>query len=732
VKYASVVVDAVLGNKDYIFDYAVAGEDIFEGSRVLVPFGKQTVEGFVLKIKDGTDFDKAKIKEIIRPLDDFVAIKPEFLTEAEEICAAFRLRLIDVLRLFVPTQMRGNKATDKQVFVIKNPFNDAETKENINALLRSPKQAECLETFIENKTQILSEIKFGAAVINALISKGFLVKEKQKQSRKPNSIKFADKKVNLTDEQKFAIAEILKNENKKPFLLHGITGSGKTEVYMNVIAAALAEGKSAIMLVPEIGLTPQVLGNFKARFGETVAMLHSGLSMGERFDEWNRLYSGEAKVAVGARSAIFAPLENLGAIIIDEEHDGSYTSDSNPRFDTLEVAEIRARYNDCPLVLGSATPSIDSFHKSQTGAFELLTLTKRINNKELPPIEIVDMCAELRAGNGSMFSRALLSKIVKTIKDGNQAMLFLNRRGFTSSVMCKNCGWVARCENCDVSLVYHSADNQLKCHYCGARWTAVRACPNCKSSYLKFGATGTQKVVAELEAALKEQGVSAPILRMDADNTQNKNALIDILSAFGRTKPSVLVGTQMIAKGHDFPAVALVGVLDADVGLHYSDFRAAERTFALITQVAGRAGRGEISGEVILQTYMPKNYVYALSADYNYRKFFEKEINVRETTKYPPFADIVRILVSAERDDIIKNLIKEIMAKIREREKEFIYLGAMKSPLGRIKNKFRYQILMRFAAAKKSEMLDFLQTCIPTSIPKSVQVFFEINPNSLS
>jgi primosomal protein N' (replication factor Y) len=497
------------------------------------------------------------------------------------------------------------------------------------------------------------------------------------------------------------------------------------------------------MLVPEIGLTPQVLANFRARFGGLVAILHSGLTTGERFDEWYRLAAGGAKIAVGARSAVFAPLKNLGVIIIDEEHDGSYASESNPRFYTHEIAKIRCKYNKCPLVLGSATPSIESYQSAVTGEYTLLKLDKRVNNLQMPVVEIADMAAELRSGNGGVFSRSFLDKLLSCMDSRKQAIIFLNRRGFSSSVICKNCGWVAKCENCDVSLVYHKHDSLLKCHYCGGRFTPVTRCPRCSSAYLKYGATGTQKLVEELEKIFPEQDTKrVQIFRMDADSIKNKNNLVDILDKFGSTPRSILVGTQMVAKGHHFPNVSLVGIIDADNSLHFSDYRAAERTFALITQVAGRAGRDCVAaadtdqsasaGHVVLQTYIPTHYVYRLAANYDYVRFFEKEINTRLVTKYPPFTTVVRILVTGERDDQIKALLQKIMIVLRAREKDFVYLGAMKSPVGRIQNKFRYQILARIPWENEREMLDFMNACVKECQPKSVKIFLEINPQSLS
>ena len=668
--YAQVVIDAVIGGGDKVFDYLIPeGENVCVGGRVLVPFGGRNVEGFVLGLCDTTDCPPDKLKTISKVLDEFTAIKPEFLAILDSICDKFKLRKIDVLRLFVPSTVRGRKRK------------------------RVPKNKEIKASAVDTK------------------------------------------QITLTDEQQAVVKEVT-SPNKKGsvqvFVLHGVTGSGKTEVYMHIIESVLARGQTAIMLVPEIGLTPQVLGNFRARFGETVATLHSGLSDGERYDEWFRLHSGEARIALGARSAVFAPVENVGVIIIDEEHDGSYYSESNPRFFTHEIAKLRCKYNatGCRLVLGSATPSTETFYKTTTGEYKLLTLTKRVNNQQMPQINLVDMAEELRRGNGGIFSRALAEKLQSVVANGRQAMIFLNRRGFSSFIMCRNCGWVARCSNCDVSLVWHRDDSQLKCHYCSARFTPVTKCPECGSVHLKHGATGTQKVALELENLFAD----VKVFRMDADNTKTKDALIAILDEFSKTRPAILVGTQMIAKGHHFPHVSLVGVVDADNSLHFSDFRASERTFALITQVAGRAGRSANAGSVLVQTYMPNHYVYRLAAAYDYRAFYDKEINTRAVTKYPPFTTIVRVLVTGERDDVIKTLLQKIMNGLKTRAKDFTWLGAMKSPLGRIQNKFRYQILMRFPRENEKELLDFVDENVKLyqAAVRNVSVFLEINPQSLS
>ena len=670
-KYAKVIIDAVLTD-DVAWDYLVPAElVVVRGSCVVVPFGKREILGFVVDISEQTDVKPEMLKPIHALATDFV-IKSELLDLLPRICEQFMLRSIDVLKLYVPSVVLAGK----------------------------PKR--------------------------------------NGKRRTPQVLEKSDHKVVLNPEQQYCVDTVLSHP-EKVFLLKGVTGSGKTEVYMNIIEKVLAAGQTALVLVPEIGLTPQVLSNFKARFGEIVAMLHSKLYGGERFDEWLRVNNGTARIVIGARSAVFAPLENIGAIIIDEEHDGSYQSDSNPLVLSLYIAIMRGQWHRCPVVLGSATPSVQSFYLAEHGQYQLLELPKRVNNVPLPKIEIVDMAHEIRSGNGGIFGTEVLAELIQTLRSGNSAMIFLNRRGYSQTVRCLQCGWNAKCDNCDVSMVYHKDDEQLKCHYCAARMSFPSRCPQCGSTYIKHGAMGTQKICAELEKMLAQAQVNAPVLRMDTDNTQAKGALIKILDQFANTTPSVLVGTQMIAKGHHFPRVSFVAIVNADGGF-VADYRSAERTFALLTQVAGRAGR-EVgcAGKVYLQTYMPNHYVYKFIQNYDYNGFYQREVSARQATKYPPYAVIVRVLVSGTVDTKIIEVIKQMMEPLRAYDSEhqaFIYLGAMKCPHGRLQNKFRYQILARIKQSVAEETINYMNSVIKKMeqkpLARHVKIFFEINPSSLS
>ncbi|MBQ7452928.1 MAG: primosomal protein N' [Clostridia bacterium] len=732
--FASVIVDIASSQVDKVFDYIIPdGLTISRGNRVMVPFGKREIEGIVISVNETTRVDSAKLKTISHKLEDIPVISEEQFKVASFLKEEYNIGLADSFRLFLPSEMRLGKVKDL-VAVCLTIDDESKAKEYLSKLKANATQQQgAIYAVLEEGKVLQSKLakRFGQSALSKLKKEGVLVEKPEVVLRSPyKGVKILDKNITLTPTQKMVIERLTSESGV--FLLHGVTGSGKTEVYMNVIKDKISNGKTAIMLVPEISLTPQVLGNFRARFGESVAILHSGLSAGERFDEWKRILFGEAKIVVGARSAIFAPVKNLGVIIIDEEHDGSYVSESNPRYNTIEIAQFRAQSEGATLVLGSATPSLESYHKAMTGEYKLLEMKERVNAKALPPLKIVDMSREMREGNSGVFSRDLTSALERTIESGNQAMLFINRRGYASFLMCKECGWVAKCKDCDVSLVYHRAENALKCHYCGNRYKVFDVCPNCGSKSIKQGLLGTQKVQQELE----ELFPNVKILRMDNDTTQTKDGHLKILNEFREGKAQILVGTQMIAKGHDFPGVTLVGIIDADVSLHQSTYKACERTFQLITQVAGRAGRADKSGEIILQTYAPRHYIYNMASHYDYPMFYKKESNAREVTAFPPFATIFRILVSGENEEEVREKTKDIYTEITDYQKDnkenFVYLGVMKSPIGRIQNKFRYQILMRVKPNGEKAIKKFLFETLDKNKSQNVISFIEINPQNLS
>ena len=722
---AKVIVDISNDAVDRVFDY-IALENTQIGMRVKVPFAHRNVLGYVIGLSETSEYDQSKLKPIIENLESVPKLKPEILNLCKFLAEHFFLRLSDCIKLVLPSCVRLDSQREQTSYSL-SLIQDIETA--INIIGKRAKNQLSVVSFLsaEGEADFTKLVEmFGRSSVNALVEKGIVLKTAKRRMRAPECVLEKENKKTLTKSQQSAV-DIITNQNKT-FLLQGVTGSGKTEVYMTIIEKALSENKTAIMLVPEISLTPQMMNRFNSRFPGLVAVLHSGLTDGERFDEWDRIFSGSAKVILGARSAVFAPTENLGVIIIDEEHDGSYISESNPRFETHSVAEFRARYNKCPLILGSATPSIESSKKARDGKYVLVELPERINGLQMPKIEIVDMVNEIMDGNSTPYSKSLIANLNMAVENKKQSILFINRRGFASFMLCRECGYRAKCDDCEVSLVYHKEDKELKCHFCGRRYRALTNCPNCNSENIKYGALGTERVCEDL----KEMFGSIPIFRMDNDTTRGKNGHKKILEEFSRTTPSILVGTQMIAKGHDYPNVAFVGILDADVSLYNSDYKSNERTFQLVTQVAGRAGRKNNDGYVVLQTYAPKHYVYRFAENYDYRSFFDKELNLRQTTGFPPFSTILRILVSSVSDNRAKEVTKKIYDKALEIKqkynKDIIFLQAMPSPVKRIQTKYRYQILTRFTPSDTITS-EFFK--ISDMLEKDVSIFVEVNPNSL-
>ena len=725
-----VIVDIASSNVDKIFDYNVDNNSNYKiGQRVLVPFGGRNIEGYILKFKEKSNLDSSKLKFIYKSLDDFSYLNDETIKLMDFLIKSYNLRYADCLRLFVPSVVRNNVKEKFIKFVkLKENFeNIKKLNENQQKIVDFLQKTECFK---------LSELNvlFSPSSVKTLIKNNVLDVFESVEKRSPYEIiqkNSNEKPITLTQQQQNAVNEII-TKSPNTFLLFGVTASGKTEVYIKVIENVLKQNKTAILLVPEIGLTPQLFKRFTSVFGENVAIIHSGLSSGERLDEWLKIKRGEAKVVIGARSAIFAPLENIGVIIIDEEHDTSYYSETNPRYYAKDVAKFRADFNGASLILGSATPSIETYYKAKNGEIVLLEMKQRAVAKKLPEIYIVDMMREMRIGNTSMFSKLLQMKLLECIKRKEQALIFLNRRGYTSFLRCLDCGYVPKCEDCDVSLVYHKEDEKLKCHYCGNRYRVLTKCPQCGGTNIRLGAVGTEQVVEKLKSLFPD----VKVFRMDNDTTTTKNSHINIIEEFNKTKPAILVGTQMISKGHNFNSVSLVGIIDADLSLHYADFRATDRTFNLLTQVSGRAGRTDLEGEVVLQTYMPRHFAYGCVSTNNYEKFYEKEINLRKVTRFPPFSKIVRVLASSENEEDCKEFIQKFYSKVvdikNEDYKKFIYLGAMKSPVKRAKRQFRYQILMRLENEFANEIIQKLFEINKNLTNKNVISFVELDPQNLS
>lgn len=567
---------------------------------------------------------------------------------------------------------------------------------------RAGKQRELVSYFIQHSAPIeyrkLNDLGLSASAVKPLAAKGLIEEKDMEVYRDPyeNREFKRTRPLRLTASQQEAIEPILNsihNNLHKVFLLYGVTGSGKTEIYLQSIQDVINKGKEAIVLVPEISLTPQMVNRFKGRFGDLVAVMHSGLSAGEKYDEWRKIQRKEVKVVVGARSAIFAPFENLGIIIIDEEHETSYKQEEMPRYHARDVAIERAVRYHCPVVLGSATPALESFARAKKGVYELLTLPSRMNEHALPSVDIIDMREELRGGNRSMFSRILFEKLQERLEKKQQTVLFLNKRGFSSFVMCRDCGYVVNCPNCDISLTYHRATEQMKCHYCGYEGRVPATCPECGSEHIRYFGTGTQKVEEELGKILP----AARVIRMDVDTTSRKGSHERLLTDFQEGKADILLGTQMIAKGLDFPNITLVGVLSADTMLHLPDFRSSEKTFQLLTQVSGRAGRHELPGEVVIQTYTPEHYSIEYSGKQDYDLFYNQEMMVRKIHKYPPFYYLSLITVSHEQLMTAVSVTEKIVQYVRSRlSNETVVLGPVASPIPRINNRYRYQCLIKY------------------------------------
>ncbi len=730
--FASVIVDITNIDVDKIFEYAIGDMPVQLGSRVKVPFGKKIIEGIVIGINENSVYDVSKIKNVLEVIEDTPVLTNETVELMNYMKDSCYLTRASILRLFLPSEMRKGKVKEKFENYIS--LVDDFSMDILDSFRKSAvKQIEAIKYLHKNgKTkQSFLNSEFGNSAVKSIVEKGYAIVTLEQNFRSPyKKLEIKDKKIILTDKQQNAVESILATD-KLVTLLYGVTGSGKTEVYLNIIDNALKNGKTAIMLVPEIALTPQMLKQLRARFDKEAAILHSGLSAGERFDEWWRIRSGEAKVVIGARSAIFAPISNVGVIIIDEEHDGSYVSEGNPRYSTLGIAKFRAQYNNAKLVLGSATPSIESFLRAKSNVYNLVELPDRVNKRALPDIEIVDMRSEIRRGNNSPFSSALVSEIESVLKNKKQCILFLNQRGYSKSVICTECGHVQKCEACDVSLTYHREDNALLCHYCGAKYKMISSCTACGSKFLRFGGTGTERVVDEL----KKLFPSAKILRMDRDTTQKKEGHFEILNDFSEGNADILVGTQMVAKGHDFPNVTLVGILDADMSLYFSDYRSSERTFQLLTQVSGRSGRGSEPGKVVLQTYSPEHFVLKCATKYDYENFFNREVSIRSATGFPPFTVIIRLLVSGGNEEstleVTKCIYDELNEKLQNKRDKIRFFGCMKAPIKKLQNKFRFQILLRIEVGNK-DIVDSIFETMSKYRTSTVDVSMEINPNNLT
>lgn len=623
-----------------------------------------------------------------------------------------------VLQLTSKVKDRMNIKTLKMVFL---PGDIAAAEEKLATLKSARKQYEVMSYLLQNPEPILlselvAQLQTSSSVVQGLASKGLVEIKDVEQKRDPYRHRQFQQSspLQLTELQQHVyerIVDEMERQSGQTMLLHGVTGSGKTEVYLQSIANCLAAGKQAIVLVPEISLTPQMVERFKSRFGEAVAVMHSRLSDGERYDEWRKIRYGQASVVVGARSAIFAPFASIGLIIIDEEHESSYKQDETPKYHARDVAVRRAKQHGAVVVLGSATPSLETFvaaNRVPKGATEapLLSMPERVAGQDMPSVHIVDMRQEMMQGNRSMFSKSLHEALSQRLERQEQTVLLLNRRGYSTFVMCRSCGYTASCPHCDISLTFHQKAHVLRCHYCGYTEQEPKTCPSCESEHIRFFGTGTQKVEEELAKLFP--GIR--VIRMDVDTTTEKNSHEKLLKAFGERQADVLLGTQMVAKGLDFPYVTLVGVIAADTTLNLPDFRSAERTFQLLTQVAGRAGRHHLQGEVIVQTYNPDHYAVLAAAEHNYEKFIGQELELRMNMMYPPYCRLICVTMSSERLDQLADVSMRFVNELKElaqfegvlvplnsrMNRALEVLGPSASPLARIKDRYRYQCVIKY------------------------------------
>lgn len=632
-----------------------------------------------------------------------------------------------------------NKIKTKKV--IKKKMTTTELQEVAKSIRANAKQQQKLCAFLMefaedsevSLLELMQEHDLSRTAITSAEKAGWLSIEEREVYRDPYAFQSfkQDTPLDLNDEQDKALAEVIKAQDENApttFLLEGVTGSGKTEVYLQAISHVLNKGKTAIMLVPEISLTPQTVTRFKKRFGADVAVLHSGLSEGERYDEWRKIERNEARVVVGARSAVFAPLENIGLLIVDEEHESSYKQDETPRYHARDVAIWRSQYHDCPVILGSATPSLESRARAQKNVYQLLPLTKRaVADAVLPKVEIVDMRKAIAQTKNS-FSTELIQKLTERLALGEQAVLMLNRRGFSSFIMCRDCGFVLPCPNCDISLTLHMDTKTMKCHYCGHEERIPYQCPSCHSDKIRYYGTGTQKVETELQELLPD----ARIIRMDVDTTRKKGSHQALLRRFENHEADILLGTQMIAKGLDFPNVTLVGVLNADTALNLPDFRSSERTFQLLTQVSGRSGRGDKPGEVVIQTFNPDHYAIQLVQDQDYETFYRKEMSLRHLSGYPPYYFTVQVVASHEDEYLAAKKIYQIAEKLKTSlSEQAVVLGPTPKSIARVNKRYFYQIVIKYRHEPNLEQaLNDLMVASQVEIQKGMRIVIDVEPQN--
>lgn len=721
--YAQILIEYNNKTIDKTFTYLIPKtlkDKIKVGMQVRVPFNKRLISGFVLKISDTFlgDYDLKEIDSIV--LENFV-LNEELLRLGKYLKQITLCSLISAYNTMLPSSLKTSKNHDYskyQTYIILDK--DISLVREYLKTLKYPKQREILEKLLENKEVL--KTKDNTSTVKTLISKG-LVKEIKRQVYRINYDNLnIEKRPCLTEEQN-KVVEDVNLKGYKTYLLYGVTGSGKTEVYMNLIERVIKSGKRALFLVPEISLTAQMIERFYKRFSSSVAIFHSGLSNGEKYDEYQKIYRGEVSIVVGTRSAIFTPLKDIGIIILDEEHSSTYKQDTTPKYNAIDVAKWRGRYNNCPVILGSATPLITDMTMARMGWYQLISLTKRVGNAKLPFIRLVNMQDEVRNGH-SIISRLLEEKIQERLNNHEQIMLLLNRRGYSTTVTCSSCGFVYKCPYCDITLTYHDSSNSLRCHYCGYTKLKSDICPECHNHSLNYMGLGTEK----LEYELKKLFPRSRVIRMDVDTTSKKGAYASLIREFTEEKYDIMVGTQMISKGLDFPKVTLVGIINADMSLNIPDYRSGEITYELLSQVAGRAGRKTSNGEVVIQTFNPDNPYIKYVTDNNYLGFYQYEMNFRRNTFYPPYCFIISMLISGkdlkmvekESQSIFNYLNKNVCPKTK------IY-GPNAASIGKINNIYRYQVIIKYQKDENLfKTLQYLDNMYASN--RNINLDIDINP----
>lgn len=708
---ADVLVEVVAKTTDKTFTYRIPKDMKAEvGMRVLVPFGKRNIEGFIVKLYDEIKLDYV-VKDVIKLIDDKPVLNEEMLELGKYISKKTLSPLTISYQTMLPSALKAREKTR----INKKKVKCLRVVKDGNF---TPKQQEVFDYVKKHNNVLKSEVnKISVSVCKTLIKNGYLEEFDKEVYRLLDDIKEEKKKYTLTNEQENVLKHVVLDKFQ-PYLLHGVTGSGKTLVYIKLIEKVLKEGKEAILLVPEISLTPQVVEIFKKHFGKVVAILHSALSNGEKYDEWRKIERKEVSIVIGARSAIFAPFTNLGIIIIDEEHSDTYKQENAPRYSAIDIALKRGKNYHIPVILGSATPSVESYTRVKAGIYELLVMKDRVN-KSLPKVYLVDMKDEFKKGN-RVFSELFKEKMQDRISKNEQVLVLLNRRGFSTVVTCKECGFTHKCPNCDIPLTYHKKTNIMKCHYCDYKAPRLLECPKCHSKNINALGMGTEK----LESLLKEEFENAKVIRMDQDTTRNKGAHKRIIDEFKSGKYNVLVGTQMIAKGLDFPKVTLVCVVNGDASLNIPDFRSSERTFELLSQVSGRAGRNKLLGEVIIQGFNVNHYSIVCAKENDYESFYDEEMRIRKTLKYPPFYNLCLIKVSGKNYDEVYDEASKIVSYLKNNLNNII-LGPASASMPKVNNIYYVQVIIKFKKTK--DILESLKF-IKNHYKNKINVDIDLNP----